>query len=292
MCIRDSGWVTDITKQLKIEDVRIIKAPYGQIADLGQVDWSRDVVFTWNGTTSGVKVPHANWILNDRQGLAICDATSAVFAMELPWEKLDVVTYSWQKVMGGEAQHGVLILSPRAIERLENYVPQWPLPKIFRLTSGGRVNEGIFRGETINTPSMLCVEDALDGLKWAEKIGGSKALFERAHSNLNAISDWVNDTEWVEFLAEDPDTRSNTSVCLRIVDQWFCELSKGEQKQITKRIESLLENEKVAYDINGYRDSPPGLRIWSGATISKQDLKILFPWLDWAYATVKAKFEK
>ena len=286
------GWVTDITKQLKIEDVRILKAPYGRIADLGQVDWSRDVVFTWNGTTSGVKVPHANWIQNDRQGLAICDATSAVFAMELPWEKLDVVTYSWQKVMGGEAQHGVLILSPRAVERLENYVPQWPLPKIFRLTAGGGINEGIFRGETINTPSMLCVEDALDGLKWAEKIGGSKVLFERARSNLSAISDWVNDTEWVEFLAEDPDTRSNTSVCLSIIDKWFCEQSKDEQKQITKRIESLLENENVAYDINGYRDAPPGLRIWAGATISKQDLKILFPWLDWAYATVKAKFEK
>ncbi|MEE2654571.1 MAG: phosphoserine transaminase [Pseudomonadota bacterium] len=283
------GWVTDITKQLSLKDVRVIEAPYGQVPDFSQVDWTRDVVFTWNGTTSGVRVPHADWISEDREGLAICDGTSAVFAMEIPWTKLDVVTYSWQKVMGGEGQHGILILSPRAIERLENHNPSWPLPKIFRLTSGGRVIEGIFRGETINTPSMVCVEDALDGLKWAEEIGGKKALFERSNNNLRAIENWVYKTAWIGFLAETPEIRSNTSVCLSIIDQWFCNLSKDQKALIPKKIDALLESENVAYDINGYRDAPPGLRIWAGATISTQDLQKLFPWLEWAYASVKAE---
>ena len=282
-----SGWVTDITKQLKLEDVRILEAPYGALPDLAQADWSRDVVFTWNGTTSGVRVPNGDWIPDDRAGLSICDATSAAFAMALPWDKLDVVTYSWQKVMGGEAQHGVLVLSPRAVERLENYVPPWPMPKIFRLTSGGKLNEGIFRGETINSPSMVCVEDALDGLTWAESIGGAAALLARSNDNLAAIEDWVAQTDWVSFLASDPANRSCTSVCLSIVDPWFLSLAPDGQAAIPKKIDALLEKEDVAYDINGYRDAPPGLRIWAGATIETDDLVALFPWLDWAFASAK-----
>jgi len=284
-----SGWVTDVTKQLKLEDVRGIEAPYGELPDLEQADWSRDVVFTWNGTTSGVKVPNADWIAENRDGLAICDATSAAFAMSLPWEKLDVVTYSWQKVMGGEAQHGMLILSPRAVERLETYVPAWPMPKIFRLTSGGKLIEGIFRGETINTPSMICVEDALDGLKWAESLGGAEALIDRSDSNLNVIARWVDNSEWAEFLAVAPEIRSNTSVCLSIVDPWFLELPADVQASVPKKIDAILEKENVAYDINGYRDAPPGLRIWAGATVETHNLQDLFPWLDWAYASVKAE---
>ena len=284
-----SGWVTDITKQLKLDDVRIIEAPYGELPDLGQVEWSRDVVFTWNGTTSGVRVSNADWIASDREGLSICDATSAAFAMALPWDKLDVVTYSWQKVMGGEAQHGVLILSPRAVERLESHTPPWPLPKIFRMTSGGKLNEGIFRGETINTPSMVCVEDALDGLRWAEGIGGAEGLIARSEANLAAMASWVEKTDWVEFLAADPAARSCTSVCLSIVDPWFSGLPDKEQAAIPKRMEALLDAEGVAYDINGYRDAPPGLRIWAGATVETDDLDALFPWLDWAFATVQAE---
>ncbi len=287
-----SGWVTDVTKQLQIEDVRVIKSGYGELPDLAEADWSRDVVFTWNGTTSGVKVPDANWIAEDREGLAICDATSAAFAMPLPWDKLDVVTYSWQKVMGGEAQHGILILSPRAVERLETYVPAWPLPKIFRLTSGEKLIEGIFRGETINTPSMVCVEDALDGLKWAESIGGAEALISRSDSNLNAIARWVDDTGWAEFLAVSAEIRSSTSVCLSIVDPWFLELPEEVQASVPKKIDAILERENVAYDINGYRDAPPGLRIWAGATVETQDLQDLFPWLDWAFASVKAELSE
>jgi len=283
-----SGWVTDITKQLKLEDVRILEAPYGALPDLAQADWSRDVVFTWNGTTSGVRVPNGDWIPDDRAGLSICDATSAAFAMVLPWDKLDVVTYSWQKVMGGEAQHGVLVLSPRAVERLENYVPPWPMPKIFRLTSGGKLNEGIFRGETINTPSMVCVEDALDGLTWAKSIGGATALLARSNDNLAAIENWVAQTDWVSFLASDPANRSCTSVCLSIVDPWFLGLAPDGQAAIPKKIDALLEKEGVAFDINGYRDAPPGLRIWAGATIETDDLVALFPWLDWAFASAKA----
>lgn len=283
-----AGWVNDITKQLKLDDVRTIDAPYGDLPDLSQLDWSRDVVFTWNGTTSGVRVPDGGWIPDDRAGLAICDATSAAFAMPLPWDKLDVITYSWQKVMGGEAQHGVLILSPRAVERLESYTPPWPMPKIFRMTSGGKLIEGIFRGETINTPSMVCVEDALDGLKWADSIGGASVLVERSTANLAAIENWVERTDWVSFLASDPATRSCTSVCLSIVDPWFLDLAPDVQAAIPKKIDALLEKENVAYDINGYRDAPPGLRIWAGATIETDDLEALFPWLDWAFATAKA----
>jgi len=283
-----SGWVTDITKQLKLKDVRIMEAPYGELPDLTKADWSRDVVFTWNGTTSGVRVPDGDWIPGDRAGLSICDATSAAFAMALPWDKLDVVTYSWQKVMGGEAQHGVLVLSPRAVERLESYAPPWPMPKIFRLTSGGKLIEGIFRGETINTPSMICVEDALDGLKWAESIGGAAALLARSNANLAAIESWVERTDWVSFLASDPASRSCTSVCLSIVDPWFLGLAPDAQASIPKKIDALLEKEDVAYDINGYRDAPPGLRIWAGATVETEDLVALFPWLDWAFASAKA----
>jgi phosphoserine aminotransferase len=282
------GWVTDVQKQLKLSDCRVTKADYGQLPDLSQVDWSRDVVFTWNGTTSGVKVPNGDWIPNDRQGLAIADATSAVFAMEMPWSKLDVVTWSWQKVMGGEAAHGMLVLSPRAIERLETYTPFWPLPKLFRLTKGGKLNTAIFEGDTINTPSMLCVEDALDGLKWAEQIGGLPTLIQRSQANFAAIATWVSQTPWVDFLAIDPTTRSNTSICLKIVDSWFMMQSSNEQIGIVKQLSALLEREGVAFDVNGYRDAPPGLRIWGGATVELGDIEALLPWLDWGYVYTKA----
>jgi len=281
------GWVTDITKQLKLPDVRVFTADYGQIVDLSAVDGDRDVVFTWNGTTSGVKVPDASWIPEEREGLLICDATSAVFAMDVPIAKLDVVTYSWQKVLGGEAQHGILILSPRAVERLESYTPSWPLPKIFRMTKGGKLNEGIFKGDTINTPSMLCVEDALDGLKWAEEIGGLPELIRRSEENLAAVADWVERAPWVKFLAEDPAIRSNTSICLKIVDPWFVGLAEEERSKVAKKIVSLLEAEGVAYDIGSYREAPAGLRVWGGATVLRSDLEALFPWLDWAYEQVK-----
>jgi phosphoserine aminotransferase len=281
------GWVTDITKQLKLADTRVLTAEYGKIVDLTQVDFSRDVVFTWNGTTSGVKVPDVSWIPDSREGLAICDATSAVFAMDVPIAKLDVVTYSWQKVLGGEGQHGVLILSPRAVQRLESYAPPWPLPKIFRMTKGGKLNEGIFQADTINTPSLLCVEDALDGLRWAEEMGGLPELVRRSEANLAAVAEWVARTPWVEFLAEDPAIRSSTSICLKIVDPWFTGLAPEDQAKVPKKIASLLDAEGVAYDIASYRDAPPGLRIWGGATVTKADLEALFPWLDWAYAEAK-----
>jgi phosphoserine aminotransferase len=282
-----SSWVTDVQKQLKLSDCRIFKADYGVLPDFGQVDCDRDVVFTWNGTTSGVKVPNADWIPDDRQGLTIADATSAVFAMEMPWPKLDVVTWSWQKVMGGEAAHGMLVLSPRAVERLERYTPAWPLPKIFRLTKGGKVDRAIFEGDTINTPSMLCVEDALDGLKWAESIGGLSALLGRSRSNLKVIEDWAERSDWVDFLAVEPMTRSNTSVCLKVVDPWFVALTPEEQAKVIKKMTGLLETEQVAYDIASYRDAPSGLRIWAGATVELTDIEALLPWLDWAYAEVK-----
>ena len=282
-----SGWVTDVTKQLKLEDVRTLKADYGALPDISQVDFTRDVVFTWNGTTSGVRVPNGDWIAPDRQGLTICDATSAVFAMDLPWERLDVVTYSWQKVLGGEAQHGMLILSPRAVERLESYQPSWPLPKIFRLTKGGKLIEGIFKGETINTPSMLCVEDALDSLRWAESEGGLAGLTVRSKSNLAVLESWVDETPWVSFLAEDRAIRSSTSVCLKIVDPWFAALGESARADTAKRIAGLLEQEGAAFDVGAYRDAPPGLRIWAGATVQTSDLRALTPWLDWAYAEVK-----
>ncbi|MFN3233056.1 MAG: phosphoserine transaminase [Alphaproteobacteria bacterium] len=284
-----SGWVTDVAKQLKLDDVRIMDAPYGEIVDLAAVDTDRDVVFTWNGTTSGVRVPNGDWIADDRAGLTICDATSAVFAMDLPWQKLDVVTYSWQKVMGGEAAHGMLILSPRAVERLESYTPPWPLPKIFRLTKGGKLIEGVFRGETINTPSMLCVEDYLDGLNWAESLGGLPALIDRSQSNLGVLKAWVARSTWIDFLVSHPDNMSSTSVCLKIVDPWFEALADDEKPGIPKKLAALLEAEGAAYDINGYRDAPPGLRIWCGATVEAADVEQLTHWLDWAWGEVKAQ---
>lgn len=286
------GWVTDAVKQLALDDCRVITADYGEIVDLAQVDPSHDIVFTWNGTTSGVRVPDADWIAPDRQGLTICDATSGVFAQRLDWAKLDVVTYSWQKVMGGEAAHGMLILSPRAVERLESDTPPRPLPKIFRLTKGGKLIDGIFEGTTINTPSMLCVEDYLDALGWAEAIGGLDALIARADANLAALEAWVDKAEWVDFLAADKAIRSNTSVCLKIVDPGFAKLSEADQKAATKKIAQMLEAEDVAYDVNGYRDAPAGLRIWCGATVDTVDVQKLAPWLDWAFAAVKAELSQ
>lgn len=284
-------WATDIARQLKL-DARVIDAPYGEMSDLSKVDFSRDVVFAWNGTTSGVRVPDANWIPADRQGLTLCDATSAAFAQRLDWSKLDVVTYSWQKVLGGEAQHGVLILSPRAVERLESYTPPWPMPKIFRLTKGGKVNREIFEGSTINTPSMLCVEDYLDALQWAESIGGLDGLIARADANYKVIADWVGRTPWVDFLARVPETRSNTSLCLKIVDADVAAAGPEVQAKLAKQIASSLEAEKAAYDIGSYRDAPPGLRIWTGATVEKSDLEALTGWLDWAFASAKASLLK
>jgi len=283
------GWASDVSKQLKLDNLRLLKAGYGALPDLTQVDFSRDVVFTWNGTTSGVKLPDGDWIPAGRAGLTICDATSAAFAMNLPWDKLDVVTWSWQKVLGGEAAHGMLALSPRAVERLESYTPAWPLPKIFRLTKGGKLIEGVFKGETINTPSMLAVEDALDGLKWAEEIGGLKALIARSEASLKAVADWVDASDWADFLAEKPETRSCTSICLKIVDPWFLSLDADAQAAAAKRIASLLEEEGIAYDIGSYRDAPVGLRLWGGATVEPADMAALLPWLDWAYGAVKSE---
>jgi phosphoserine aminotransferase len=287
-----NDWVTDVTKQLKLKDARVLQAGYGKLPDLRQVDWSHDVVFTWNGTTSGVRVPNGDWIPADRKGLAICDATSAAFAMDLPWAKLDVVTFSWQKVLGGEAAHGMLILSPRAVARLESYNPSWPLPKTFRMTKDGKLVEGIFKGDTINTPSLLCVEDYRDALLWAESIGGLKGLIARSESNLGAIAEWVARTDWVDFLAEDKATRSCTSVCLKIADPWFGSLAAEQQAAVAKSLADRIEKEGVAYDIAGYRDAPPGIRIWCGATVEKSDVEALLPWLDWAFAQVKAEATK
>jgi len=286
-----SGWVSDVTKQLKLEDVRTFTADYGQLPDLGQVDFNRDVVFTWNGTTSGVCVPNGDWIAADRQGLTICDATSAVFAMDVDWAKLDVVTWSWQKVMGGEGAHGMIVLSPRAVARLESYTPAWPLPKIFRMTKGGKIIGGIFTGATINTPSMLAVEDALDGLNWAQSIGGLEALIKRSKGNLAALADWVAKTDWADFLAEDEACLSNTSVCLKVVAPWFTALSADDQAAAAKKMVTLLDDEGVAYDIGAYRDAPAGLRIWAGATVEQSDLEALCPWLDWAAAQVEAEYK-
>lgn len=278
------GWVTDVTKQLKLPDVRTLIAEYGQLPDLSQVDFRRDVVFTWNGTTSGVRVPNGEWIPDDREGLTIVDATSAVFAMDIPWSKCDVVTWSWQKVLGGEAAHGMLVLSPRAVERLESYQPSWPIPKIFRLTGGGKLIKGIFQGDTINTPSMLCVEDHLDALKWAEGIGGLPALIERSVVNLAALETWVAKSDWAAFLAEDKATRSSTSICLVIKAPWFQALSRDEQTAVAKSLSGRLEKEGVAFDVMSYRDTPPGLRLWGGATVEASDIEKVTPWLDWAYA--------
>ncbi len=278
-----AGWVTDVQKQLELSDVRVFETPYGELPDLAQVDCSRDVVFAWNGTTSGVRVPDGEWIAPGRAGLTICDATSAVFGMELPWDKLDVTTYSWQKVLGGEAQHGMLVLSPRAVERLESYTPPRPLPKIFRLTNGGKLIEGVFKGDTINTPSMLCVEDHLDGLRWVESIGGAAAMIARSEANLAAVTSWVKESAWIEFLAADESTRSSTSICLKFADPSVVALSHEEQKAVAKSLAALVEEEGVAYDIGAYRDAPPGLRIWGGGTVETSDLESLFPWLDWAH---------
>jgi phosphoserine aminotransferase len=283
-----AGWVTDVVKQLKLKDARVFEAPYGALPDLAMVDFDRDVVFTWNGTTSGVRVADAGFIPADRKGLTICDATSAAFAQRLDFAKLDVVTFSWQKVLGGEGGHGVLILSPRAVERLETYKPDWPLPKIFRLTSGGKLIEGIFRGETINTPSMLCVEDYLDALEWAKSVGGLDGLIARADANAAVLADWVASNPAIDFLAGDPATRSNTSVCLRFVDPAVAALDDAGQQAFVKALTAALEAEKVAYDIASYRDAPPGLRIWCGATVETDDLRKLAPWLDWAFAQQKA----
>jgi phosphoserine aminotransferase len=286
------GWVTDITKQLKLERVTVLKAGYGELPDLSKVDWSSDVVFTWNGTTSGVRVPDADWVAAGREGLSICDATSAAFAQPLDFAKLDVITLSWQKVLGGEAAHGMLILSPRAVERLKTYTPPWPMPKIFRLTNAGKLIEGIFEGETINTPSMLCVEDYLDTLNWAKSIGGLKALIGRADANTKTIADWVAATPWVDFLAKQPAIRSNTSVCLRVVDPTVTALTADAQAVFIKGLVASLEKENIAYDIDAYRDAPPGLRVWCGATVERSDVEALTLWLDWAFAKAKAALPK
>ena len=287
-----SGWVSDVVKELKLADVRKFKADYGKLVDFAEVDFDRDVVFTWNGTTSGVRVANADFIPANRQGLTICDATSAAFAQNLDFAKLDVVTFSWQKALGGEAAHGVLILSPRAVERLESYKPAWPMPKIFRMTKGGKLIEGIFEGETINTPSMLCVEDYIDALQWAKSLGGLDALVARADANTKVIADWKAKTPWADFLAKSADIRSNTSVCLKVVDPAVVALPADAQAAFAKQLATLLEKEKVAYDIGAYRDAPPGLRIWCGATVETADVEKLTLWLDWAFAEAKAGLAK
>jgi phosphoserine aminotransferase len=284
------GWLGDARDQLRLEDLRVFRADYGLLPDLDGVAADRDVVFTWNGTTSGVRVPDGDWISDRRSGLTLCDATSAAFAFDLPWQKLDVATYSWQKVLGGEAQHGMLVLGPRAVERLESYRPPWPLPKLFRLTKGGRLDEGIFRGETINTPSMLAVEDALDGLRWAEGIGGLAALIARSEANLQTVAAWVGQSSWVDFLAERPETRSSTSICLKIVDPAVAALPLDDQARLIKELTGRLAEEGVAHDIAAYRDAPPGLRLWGGATVERSDLEALLPWLDWAFKETRPRF--
>jgi phosphoserine aminotransferase len=286
------GWVSDVQKELKLKDVTVLKAPYGELPDLSKVDGNSDVVFTWNGTTSGVRVPNADWIAADRQGLTICDATSACFAQPLDWPKLDVVTFSWQKVLGGEAAHGMIALSPRAVARLESHTPAWPVPKIFRLTKGGKLNDDIFEGGTINTPSMLCVEDYLDTLNWGKSIGGLKALIARADANAAVIAEWVARTPWIAFLAGDPALRSNTSVCLKVVDPAVLKLAPDAQAKFVKAIAAILEKEGVAYDIDAYRDAPSGLRIWCGATVERSDVEALTLWLDWAYSQARDALPK
>lgn len=282
-------WASDIRKELKLTDVRYMDAAYGHLPDLAAADWSRDVVFTWNGTTSGVRVPDGDWIADDRDGLAICDATSAVFAMDLPWQKLDVVTWSWQKVLGGEAAHGMLVISPKAAERLKTYSPAWPVPKIFRMTKGAELIEGIWEGDTINTPSMLAVEDVIDALKWAEDIGGTKALIAKSEASLAVVAGWVARSDWASFLPVVDNTRSCTSVCLTITAPWFTALSAEAQTKAAKRLVALLDVEGVGFDLGSYRDAPPGIRIWTGATVETADVAALLPWLDWAAATVAAE---
>jgi phosphoserine aminotransferase len=286
------GWVGDVLKELKLKHATVLRAGYGEVPDLNAIDPASDIVFTWNGTTSGVRVPNADWIAADRTGLSICDATSAAFAQPLDWPKLDVVTYSWQKALGGEAAHGMLILSPRAVARLESHTPSWPMPKIFRMTKGGKLIEGIFQGETINTPSMLCLEDYLDALEWAKSIGGLRALQARADANAKVIADWVGRAKWIDFLAADPALRSNTSVCLKVVDPAVTRLAADAQAAFVKGIAGALDKEGVAYDIDAYRDAPPGLRIWCGSTVERTDVEALTLWLDWAYAKAKDSLAK
>ena len=286
------GWVSDVVKELKLKDVTKLQAGYGEIPDLSKVDPASDVIFTWNGTTSGVRVPNGDWIKAGREGLTICDATSAAFAQPLDWAKLDVVTFSWQKALGGEAGHGMLVLSPRAVARLESYTPPWPLPKIFRMTKGGKLNAGIFEGETINTPSMLCVEDYLDALNWAKSVGGLKALIARADANTKVLADWKAKTPWVDFLATDPAIRSNTSVCLKVVDPAITALPADAQADFAKKLVAVVEKEGAGYDLGAYRDAPPGLRIWCGATVEASDVALLTQWLDWAFAETKASLQK
>ncbi|MBB5054550.1 phosphoserine aminotransferase [Afipia massiliensis] len=286
------GWVSDVVKELKLKDVVKLHAGYGEIPDLSKADRNSDIVFTWNGTTSGVRVPNADWIRDDREGLTICDATSAAFAQPLDWPKLDVVTFSWQKALGGEAAHGMLILSPRAVARLESYTPPWPLPKIFRMTKGGKLNAGIFEGETINTPSMLCVEDYLDALNWAKSVGGLKGLMARADANTKVLADWKAKTPWVDFLAADPAIRSNTSVCMKVVDPAITSLSADAQADFAKKLVAAVEKEGAGYDFAHYRDAPAGLRIWCGATVEAKDVEILTAWIDWAFAETKASLAK
>jgi phosphoserine aminotransferase len=286
------GWVGDIVKELKLKDVTRLHAGYGEIPDLSKADPATDIVFTWNGTTSGVRVPNANWISARREGLTICDATSAAFAQPLDWAKLDVVTFSWQKALGGEAAHGMLVLSPRAVERLETYKPAWPLPKIFRMTKGGKLNESIFEGETINTPSMLCVEDYLDALNWAKSVGGLKALIARADTNARVLADWKAKTPWIDFLAKDPAIRSNTSVCMKVVDPAIASLTPDAQVDFAKKLVALVEKEGAGYDFAHYRDAPAGLRIWCGATVEANDVALLTQWIDWAFAEAKASLPK
>lgn len=284
-----AGWAADAVDQLGL-DARILEAPYGRLPDLDRVDSSRDIVFTWNGTTSGVRVPHADWIRDDREGIVICDATSAVFAQKIDWKKLDVVTYSWQKVLGGEAAHGVLVLGPRAVRRLETFTPARPLPKIFRLVKKGKLIEGIFEGATINTPSMLCVEDYIDALRWAQEAGGLEVLHARADSGAEVLARWVGGVSWIDFLCKDESIRSNTSVCLEITDPVVTSSSPDRQRTFVKKMCSKLEEEAVAYDIGGYRDAPPGLRIWCGATVDASDVEALCPWLEWAFERTRAEF--
>ena len=280
-------WVTDIIQQLQIKNTKLIDADYGYLPDLEKVNFNNDVVFTWNGTTAGVKVPNGDWIDENRSGLTLCDATSAVLAMDLPWSKLDVTTFSWQKVLGGEAQHGIIVLSPRAVERLESYKPSWPIPKLFRLTSKGKFQSKIFNGSTINTPSMLCIEDAIHSLKWVESIGGANTMIKRSLSNLQVIEKWESKTNWIEFLAKNKDTRSSTSICLKIIDPWFLQLSTDSKKEILKSFFSLLEEKEAAYDINHYPSAPPGIRIWGGGTVETSNIELLLPWLDWAWEYIE-----
>lgn len=282
-------WVHDVTKQLKLKDVRTFDVPFGSLPDLSKVDTDRDVVFTWNGTTSGVKVPDGNWIKSDRKGLTLCDATSAVFAMDIPWDKLDVVTWSWQKALGGEAAHGMLALSPRAVERLESYTPPWPMPKIFRITKNGKLFEEPFEGKTINTPSMLAVEDHLDALKWAEGIGGLPAMIKRSNNNLKAVEEWVTKTDWAEFLPERADIRSNTSICFKVVDPWFTAKDNETQLKIIKESEKILDKEGIAYEVANHRDSPASYRLWGGATVETADIRACLEWINWAYLSVKSQ---